>query len=202
MGPPIVQNNNKGDNVKIVEPLSGKTFTMLQLAKIHKVNVQTLYKRRTALWSDLELLVGKKLPHLHAMSVALHELPPPPPVGKKKVLQPFKMPSYVPPGDWEPIEDDWQHYLDTGIERNTHAMRHREEYDAVAAWVSTVTAGLPVPPWPQLKYLKMNPPAAERLSRLYTPKPKATPKPAYTYYGGYDPADCMPDPEDECDPDD
>jgi hypothetical protein len=74
--PPIVQNNNKGDNVKIVEPLSAQTFTVLQLAKIHRVNVQTLYKRRSALWSDLELLVGKKLPHLHAMIVALHELPP------------------------------------------------------------------------------------------------------------------------------
>jgi hypothetical protein len=72
-----VQNNNKGNNIKIVEPLTGKLWTAAMLAKQHKVKVKTLYKRRHDGWHDYELLWGKRAPHLHSFLVLLDALPAP-----------------------------------------------------------------------------------------------------------------------------
>ena len=190
--------------MKIVEPITGQTFTMPQLAKIYKVTVQTLHKRRAALWSDLGLLTGKKLPHLHALSVALHELPPPPPVGKKKILQPLELrPFKYAYDEWFPIEDDEEHYRETREQRATHYLAYRAEYDAVAAWFATVNAGLSIPAFPTLKYLKGLPPTPERMAALYKQKPPPPKPQAASYYYKDDPedefdaADCMPDPDEE-----
>jgi hypothetical protein len=87
---------------------------------------------------------------------------------------------------------------------------HRAEYDAVAKWTALVNAGLPYPAFPELKYLKINPPTPERMQQLHLPlppKPKPSPPKPWapkqwtTHDDEYDPADCMPNPDDEYDHD-
>jgi hypothetical protein len=89
--------------------------------------------------------------------------------------------------------------------RNTHYLAYRGEYDAVAEWTTLVNAGLPYPAFPPVKYLKITPPSKERLAQLHLPlppkpKPSLQPwasKPWATNNDEYDPADCMPDPDEE-----
>jgi hypothetical protein len=197
----VTQNNNKSDNIKVVVPLTGEVFTPLKLAKLHGVQVKTVYKWISKYYSVLELLAGKKLKPLHALSMKLAELPTPSPNTKKPVC-PLKMPEFqYPYAEWMPIEDDEDHFKATGEMRATHYLACRAEYDVVAAWADVVNAGLPIPPFPQLKYLKIKPPSPEKLSQLYKPAPSKPPPPkpkaAPAYDDGYDPADCMPHPDDE-----
>jgi hypothetical protein len=83
--------------------------------------------------------------------------------------------------------------------RATHYLAFRAEYEALAAWVDTVNAGLPIPAFPELKYYPIKPPTSEMLSQLYKPEPSKppppkpwAPKPSATHNDEYDPADCMP----------
>jgi hypothetical protein len=202
----VAQNNNKSDNIKVVVPLTWEVFTPQKLAKLHGVQVKTVYKWISKYYSVLELLAGKKSKPLHALSVKLDELPAPSPAPTtKKLSRPLKMPEFQYPYDeWTPIEDDLDHYEATGEKRATHYLAYRAEYDAAAAWADVVNAGLPIPPFPELKYYPIKPPSPERLSQLYKPEPSKPPPPkakpkaaASTYDDGYDPADCMPYPDDE-----
>jgi hypothetical protein len=188
------QNNNKSDNKKFVVPLTGEVWTPKKLAKEHSVLPKTVYKWISQHYSILELVAGKKSKSLLALSVALDELTASqPPKGKKVAVRPLKLTEWHYPkpdlDNWHPIEDDWDHYQETGKMRNTHELACKAEYDAVAAWTALVNAGLPYPAFPELKYLKIKPPPPERMAQLHQalpPKPKASPKPAPTYDDEYD----------------
>lgn len=205
---PEEQNNNKSDNIQLTEPLTEKVWTPQKLAKLHKIKVQTVYKRISQHWSVLELIAGKKSYELRELWVKLDELPKPSPASKK-VLNPLKKmpPFHYPYDDWHPIEDDEAYYEETGIMRATHYDRYRADYDAVAAWVATVNAGLPVPALPELKLLKFTPPTPERMAQIYNKPTKPAPAkpqvaPSVIGYApddedDYDPADCMPDPDED-----
>jgi hypothetical protein len=202
----VTQNNNKSDNIKVVVPLTGEVFTPQKLAKLHGVQVKTVYKWISKYYSVLELLAGKKSKPLHALSVKLDELPAPSPTpSTKKPLRPLKMPEFQYPYDeWMPIEDDEDHFKATGEMRATHYLAYRAEYDVVAAWADIVNAGLPIPAYPELKYYRMKPPSPEKLAELYKPEPFKPPPPktkapAPSYDDGYDPTDCLPGPDDEDD---
>jgi len=198
--PATVQNNNKSDNVQLVEPVTGKVWTPKQLAHLHGVSLNTIYKRISSFWSILELLAGKKSPSLRDLWLKLDELPKPEPKGPKKVLRPItRVPSLETCLTSSPIDDD--HYYETGETRIKNFNEICDEHDAVIDWVNTFNAGLPLPPRPNLKFLKnflvkMTP---ERVALRFTPVPPP-PKPAPTYSYKHDPADCMPD--DEYDHDD
>jgi hypothetical protein len=55
----VTQNNNKSDNIKVVVPLTGEVFTPQKLAKLHGVQVKTVYKWISKYYSVLELLAGR-----------------------------------------------------------------------------------------------------------------------------------------------
>ncbi len=205
----VEQNNNKSDNHKIVEPVTGKVWTPKQLAKLHGKSDKTVYKWISQNYSALELLAGKKSKPLHALWVKLDELPAQPPKGKKVPVRPLKLPEFKYPytdEDWPLIDADWDYYQETGEVRNTHYPLYRAEYDAVATWMAIVNAGLTVPAFPQLKYYKILPPTPEQMKQLHLPlPPKPKPSPPKPWApkpstDDYDPADCMPDPNDEKDP--
>jgi hypothetical protein len=79
------QNNNKSDNVQLVEPGTGKVWTPKKIANATGATVNTVYKRIGLHWSLPELLGGKKSPPLRDLWVNLDELPPAPSPAKKKV---------------------------------------------------------------------------------------------------------------------
>jgi hypothetical protein len=56
----FAQNNNNSDNIKIFVPPTNEVFTPQKLAKLHGVNVKTVYKWISNFYSSLELLAGKK----------------------------------------------------------------------------------------------------------------------------------------------
>jgi hypothetical protein len=202
-----VQNNNKSDNLKFIVPLTEEVWTPKKLAQLHNVSVKTTYKRINNSYSVLELLAGKKSKPLNALWVKLDELPAPSPA-KKVPVRPLKLPEFHYPyaDEWYPIEDDAAHYEETGQMRATHYLAYRAEYDTVAKWTALVNTGLPYPAFPQLKYLKITPPSKERLAQLHLslpPKPKPSPSNTWasnpwTTDDAYDPADCLPDPDEEC----
>jgi hypothetical protein len=148
------QNNNKSDNVQLVEPVTGKVWTPKKIANATGVTVNTVYKRISSFWSILELMGGRKSPALHDLWVTLDELPKPEPIGPKKVLRPIKyLPSLRQCLASSPIDDD--HYEETGVRRVAHYNEICDEYDAVVDWVNTFNAGVvPMPPRPNLKFLK------------------------------------------------
>ncbi len=200
------QNNNKSDNIKIVVALTGEVFSAQKLAKLHSVHVKTVYKWKSNHYSDLELLAGKKSKPLHALSVKLDELPAPSPAGKKSPFQKLKMPEYkYPLDDWEPIEDNEDHFNATGEKRATHCIRHRAEYDAVAEWVKIYNAGLAdITELPQGTCYKVNlPPNFGKPNQSLPPKPEAVPDDtdAYDEDEDFDPADCVPSPDEYSDDD-
>jgi hypothetical protein len=202
-----VQNNNKSDNLKFVVPLTGEVWTPKKLALLHNVSVKTIYKRIENHYCILELVAGKKSKPLHVLWVKLDELPAPTPA-KKVPLRPLKLPEFHYPyaDEWYPIEDDAAHYQETGQMRTTHYLAYRAEYDTVAKWTALVNTGLPYPAFPQLKYLKIKPPSKERLAQLHLPlPPKPKSSPSHTWASnprpnddGHDPADCLPNPDEEC----
>jgi hypothetical protein len=198
----VEQNNNKSDNIQLVEPVTGVVWTPLKLAKLHGVSVQTIYKRINSFWSILELLGGKKSPSLRDLWVKLDELPKPEPKGPKKVLRPItQVPSLQQFLDSQPIDEDY--YDESGKIRVKNFNEICDEYDAVIDWVNAFNAGLPLPPLPNLKFLKnflvkMTP---ERVALRFTPTPPE-PKPAPTYSYKHDPAECMPEDEYDHDGDD
>jgi hypothetical protein len=199
--PPEVQNNNKTDNVQLIEPTSGKKWTPQQLAKLHNVSPNTIYKRIKSLWTIFELIGGKKSPALRDIYVKVDEnYPKPQPKGPKKVHRPItQVPSLQKCLDLSPLDDDY--YEETGVERVKNFNEICDEYDAAIDWADAFNAGAdPMPPYPNLKYLKnllvkMTP---ERVALRFTPIPPE-PKPAPTHSYKHDPADCMPDDEDDHD---
>ena len=205
------QNNNKSDNKKFVIPFIDGVWTPQKLAKLHNVSVKTIYKRWDQIlspWSPLELLAGKKSPHLRELWLELDKLPKPSVVGKK-VTNPLILPPFRerhPDQEWPFCEADVIHEELTGKMIDTEYVARRAEYDAVAKWVAIVNAGLPVPELPELKVLTFAPPTPERMAQLYGKPAKPSPKPkvAPSVIGcapddkdDYDPADCMPDPDEE-----
>ena len=157
----------------------------------------------------LELLVGKKSPHLRELWLKLDKLPKSP-VGKK-VSNPLKLLPFHerhPDQEWPFCEADVLHEEMTGEQIDTEYVARRADHDAIAAWIAVVNAGLPVPALPELKLLKFTPPTEERMAQLYGKPAKpapAKPKVAPSVIGyapddpddDHDPADCMPDPDED-----
>jgi hypothetical protein len=195
------QNNNKSDNVLLVDPLDGKKWTPKKIAEETGVTENMVRKRIKLLWTLYELLENKKSKFLRDKWLQADALPKPEPKGPKKVLRPItEVPSLARCLALSPIDDD--HYEEIG---ETWVKNHNEicdEHDALIDWVNAFNAGVvPMPPYPNLKFLKnlllkMTP---ERVALRFTPiPPPPTPAPTYSYK--HDPADCMPD--DEYDHDD
>jgi hypothetical protein len=144
-------------------------------------------------------MAGKKSKFLRDLWLKLDDLPKPPPKGPKKVLRPIEhVPSVETCIALMPIDEDYAQ--ETGEERHMYRSEVCDEYDTFIAWVNDFNAGLPVPQYPPVKYLKVRV-APDRVALRFTPKPpEPKPKPAPTYSYKHDPADCMPD--DEYDHDD
>ena len=140
-----VQNNNKGNNQKIVIPLTGEVWTVPKLAKLHSVSPKTIYKWISQYYSPLELLAGKKNSPLLALNTALEELPPErtakPPARK------LRMPP-MPKLEWDPTPEELDHYYETGKMTDSRYAEKVAEYEAVATWTERYNAGLPVSPKP------------------------------------------------------
>lgn len=201
-----VQNNNKSDNIKIVIPLTGEVFSAQKIAVLHNVSVKSVYKWRANMYSDLEMIAGKKSKPLKALSAALSELPiAQSPKNQKPVRRQIKIPAYRPPAfedAWEPTDDEYEHYIETGVMKGTSRHeQHRAEYDALVAWIAGHNVGSPVSPEPpQGRYFK---------PRLPPNAPSPNPKTFKAYIassncvGGangeedpdFDPTDCV-DPDD------
>ena len=80
----VEQNNNKGDNIKIVHPTTGVVFNSRKLAKKHRVKLATIHKRSAQGYTDLEMIVGKRDPDLASVNATL----PAPKIVTEPVLQP------------------------------------------------------------------------------------------------------------------
>jgi hypothetical protein len=160
-----VQNNNKSDNVKIVVPLTGEVFSAQSLAKLHGVNVKTVYKWKANNYSELEIIAGKKSKALHALSVALAEMPIiQSKKNKKPAVRQIKVPTYAPPSfpdEWEPTDAEYARYIETGeLQGLTSHELYRAEFDVFVDWITSHNAGLPVSPQPpQGRYIKPKLPA-------------------------------------------
>jgi hypothetical protein len=192
---PTDQNNNKSDNVLLLDPLDGKTWTPKQIASASDCTLNTVYKRIKNLWTLYELLPGKKSKFLRDKWLQADALPKPEPKGQKKVHRPItQVPSLQKILDLSQIDDDL--YEETGEERVKNFNEICDEYDAAIDWVNAFNAGLPLPPRPNLKYLKnlLVKITPERVALRFTPIPPE-PKPVPTYSYKHDPADCMPDDE-------
>jgi hypothetical protein len=197
---PPEQNGNKSDNVLLIEPMTGKVWTPKTIAEASGVTENAIRKRIDDLkapWTLYELLAGKKSKFFRELWLKLDALPKSSPA-KEKILNPLKVPDYPYPHDeWYPVEDDLDHYHETGERLLTHFNACSADYVAACNWVDIVNAGLPVPPPPTMKYIPWTPPSPERMAQLYKLKPSKPPelKPAPTYSYKHDPADCMPDDE-------
>jgi hypothetical protein len=187
---PDAQNNNKSDNVLLVDPLDGKVWTPKKIANATGVAENAVRKRIKLSWTLYELLENKKSKFLRDKWLQADALPKAPPKGPKKVLRPIEqVPSLQRCLDLCPIDDD--HY--EGETRIKNFPEICDEYDAFIDWVDDFNAGLPVPQHPPVKYLKVRV-APDRVALRFTPKP---PEPAPTYSSKHDPADCMPDHDDD-----
>jgi hypothetical protein len=139
------QNNNKGNNVKIVVPVLGEVLTVPKLAKLHGVQPQTIYKWIAKGYSPLELLAGKKVTSLLALNTALEELPnseatikAKPPARKIAVPSP-------PNFEWNPTVEEIDHYNSTGEMLDSRYEETLAEHQEVIDWVARYNAGLPLP---------------------------------------------------------
>jgi hypothetical protein len=201
----IAQNNNKSDNIKIIVPLTGEVFTAQKLAKLHDVNVKTVYKWKSSFYSDLELIAGKKLKPLRDLSVALDELAVSlPPKGQKAPIRQLKIPTFMPPtfpDELEPTPEEYDHYLGTGeMKCKSRYQIYRECYDALVEWTKRYNVGLPVSPAPPAgRYWNVQlPPNVGKPNEPAPAKPKAIPDHAdldheYNEHMDFDPTDCVPD---------
>lgn len=209
--PPDVQNNNKSDNVQLIDPMTGKKWTPKKLANLHGISVNTIYGRIGNFWTITELVVGKQSQYLRDIYLLLDALPDLKPPGKKVVHHPItSVPSLdlflcVPPAIWgtreyhdlnnpnfDPLGDphpelevDEALYEDLGILRRLHHTEICDEHDAVVDWANAFNDGVdPMPPHPTLKYLKnlLVRMTPERVALRFTPVPKEPKsKPAPTY---------------------
>lgn len=105
-----VQNNNKGNNVKITIPVTGEVWTVAKLAKLHSVTPKTIHNWISQHYCPLELLAGKKVSSLLALNTALEELPTTkanPPARKIEIPPP-------PKKEWDPTPEEEDHYCETG----------------------------------------------------------------------------------------
>ncbi len=160
-----VQNNNKGNNVKIVIPVTGEVWTVAKLAKLHGVKPKTIYKWIAQFYSPLELLAGKKHPSLLALNTALEELPKSRPTTTvKPPARKIKTPSPPEPHEeWDPTPEELDHYYETGKMLGSRYEEKLAEYEAVVTWVEGFNAGLPVSPEPpQGKHHKFSNPARRK----------------------------------------
>ena len=189
-----VQNGNKSDSIKIVIPVTGEVWTPAQLAKLHEVKVNTVYKWIDGHFSPLELLAGKKLPALLHLNTALGDLPEIMTAKAKVPAQKLHLACARPIYDrnsWKPTPKEYEHYLSTGEERDSRFDEKCAEYDAFFEWVTRYNAGLPTSPKPPLgKYFK---PAIVALNAksVKAPAPKYAP-PEPDDDDDFDPADCAP----------
>ncbi len=154
------QNNNKSDNVRIVVPLTGEVFTVKKIATVHKVQPTTVYGWLDKGYTVLELLAGKRLPHLSAFITKLAELPPVAPKGTKTPLRKIDASKIRKPGDdtrWGEIDKDlWDECeLDCGGDTTTGKKlfatlmaQRAQEYANLVEWVGRYNAGLPCSPHP------------------------------------------------------
>jgi hypothetical protein len=76
---PKEQSNNKTDNIHVLDPVSGKTWTPEGLAKKHGVTLKTIYNRHAQGWTPLEMIAGKKDEALASANAALASYTPPQP---------------------------------------------------------------------------------------------------------------------------
>jgi transposase-like protein len=150
----VTQNNNKGNNHKIVIPVTGEVWTASKLAKLHSVSPKTIYKWISQYYSPLELLAGKKNSPLLALNIALDELP-------EIITTKAKPPAHkivVPPMpklEWDPTPEELEYYGETGKMLDSRYDEKVAEYKAVVTWADRYNAGLPVSPEPpQGKYVK------------------------------------------------
>ena len=211
----VTQNNNKTDNIKIIMPLTGAAFDAKKLAKLHNVQVQTIYKRKADSWTDLEMVAGKKSDALRDLYFKLDELLAkhpeliPAPKGKKKT-RPIRVQEYQPPKfsdeDWNPTPEEEDHYQETGEMRfDLQDKQHRAEFDAVNQWIKLHNAGLACPAEPPLgKYYRVRLPKDWKIEdygsrEITTPIPQLAPPPKPVVpkddeddeAHGFDPADSI-----------
>jgi hypothetical protein len=209
-----VQNNNKSDNVKITIPLTGEVWTVRKLAKLHAVQPKTIYKWKANYYSPLELLAGKKSQPLLALNVALDELPETIKTKAKPPAKKFKIPPPPKYVEWDPTDEEYDHYQATGERLDSRFTEMQAEYEAATEWMNRFNAGLPHSPEPpQGKDYKFSNPANHenhlKASAPAPPEPEAVPDEEADLpeeddgfdpdddcvpgYDGFDPADCVPD---------
>ncbi len=169
----FTQNNNKGNNVKIVIPVTGEILTVPQLAHTHGVLPKTVYKWIANGYTPVELLAGTKNKHLLALNAGLEKLPtskatkPP----GRKISMPILPKSAV---EYEPTDDEIDHYNSTGEMLDSRYEEMLAEYKRVVDWVVRYNAGL-LPPKDPPKWTHWRLPAS-LASNSFTPS-KSLPKP-------------------------
>lgn len=152
----LVQNNNKGNNLKIIIPVTGEVFTAAQIAKLHGVQTKTVYKWIEIGYTPIEMLAGKKSKHLAALQTGLVK-PSTPKAVKGSALKFRVPPPPLPPKDWEPTNEDIDHYNRTGEMLDSRYEERLAEHQEVVRWVIRHNAGLPQPTErPKLKYWKFS----------------------------------------------
>ncbi len=178
----VQQNNNKGDNVVIVDPATGEIWTSHKLAKKHKVQLETIYKWRTDGRSELELIAGKKDPTLAKVDEILKKNGlVAPPKGVKAPEEKFNIEAIPKPDDWkfwraidiafrDENEDEYPEVVFQQLV-SERMQRRKAEYDDLVSRAKTYNAGLPLPPKPEREFYKPSP------SKVFTPP--AAPPPSY-----------------------
>jgi hypothetical protein len=182
----VEQNNNKGNNIKIVHPTTGEEFTSHKLAKKHGVKLATIHKWNALGYTNLEMIAGKKDHDLASVSLALP--PPPPKVVKRRQLRHRRPPT--PNEDTDCTPDDLDHYQETGEMRLSIFVEKLAEYEKLDEWITRWNAGLPCSPQPpQGKYYH---------PKLPLPPPPPQPSPPQSF--AFSQPD-YPDPADDVEPD-
>jgi hypothetical protein len=195
-----VQNNNKGDNVKIVIPLTGEVFTPQKLANLHNVTPKTVYKWVAGNWSPYELLAGKKSDALRAEYIAADELksklPPVPPKGVKPPVH--KIPTLPFPSEESCLAQMHKLGMDIHDEDEVKAFMSQidAEYATLGEWVKRHNLGYDEPQ-PKLQHLKFKPSVPPAPHVLPSQSALNLEDAAYDDDDdddddGYDPADCAP----------
>ncbi len=183
----VAQNNNKGNNIKIVHQITAEVFTSHKLAKKHGVKLETIHKRNALGYTALEMIVGKQDPDLASVSAALPA--PAPKIIKRRQLQHLPPPTANDDADF--TSDDIDHYRETGEMRLSIFDEKLDEYEKLDEWITRWNAGLPCSPQPpQGKHYK---PRLLPLPPTPPPSPtQSTPsKPSKHVYDedDFDPAD-------------
>lgn len=193
--PKDVQNNNKGDNIKIVHPTTGEIFTSHKLAKKHGVKPKTIYNWKAAGFSDLEMIAGKKDKDLAALSVSLPELAGPK-SGKSPASTMAPHPSLRRPLNWTMPKPDYYDERNPDEDDNDPIFDEKyADWQTTMAWFNAWNSGGPC---------SLNPPATKNY-RITFKTPHVLPgkakmsatawkpyKQGYNEGDDFDPADCSP----------